>query len=31
LETDLHGIPEEDLERYKQLYRFFPGFVEAEF
>jgi hypothetical protein len=30
-ETDLHGIPAVDLERYTKLYRFFPGFVEAEF
>ena len=28
---DLHGIPSEDLDRYSKLYRFFPGFVEAEF
>lgn len=30
-EVDLRGIPVEDLERYARLYRFFPGFVEAEF
>lgn len=30
-EVDLHGIPAEDADHYAKLYRFFPGFVEAEF